>query len=157
MKGISTILAMILIVIIVVALIGLTYTFAVGLFGTATTGATGQTEAVTKRLDQSIGFVTSPTCNDISAGTDNIWEMKFTIKHTGATHSIESTEIDALVGNEKFVISGFGTSMIPGETKYLTIENNETDTGISWNGTQTLTVSVPATPVSRTVICPDLP
>ncbi len=151
MKGISTILAMILIVIIVVALIGLTYTFAVGLFGTATTGATGQTEAVTKRLDQSIGFVTSPICTN----TTNAWTITFTIKHTGATHDITATDIDVLVGNTKInTIGGWVDPMTPGLTEYLSVSN---ESAVDWSGTQTLTVSVPATPVSRTVDCEALP
>jgi len=151
MKGISTILAMILIVIIVVALIGLTYTFAVGLFGTATTGATGQTEAVTKRLDQSIGFVTSPVCTN----TTNNWRITFTIKHTGATHDITSTDIDVLVGNTKHTINGWTADLSPGGTAYLYVEN---ESAVDWaTDVQTLTVSVPATPVSRTVDCDPLP
>jgi len=153
MKGISTILAMILIVIIVVALIGLTYTFAVGLFSTTTAGATEQTAAVTKRLDQSVTFLTDPTCTNY---TSDSWVIKFTIKHTGATYNIESDEIDALVGNDPFVINGFGTTMAPGETKYLNITNNKTETNIDWSGTQTLTISVPATPVTKTVNCPTI-
>jgi len=151
MKGISTILAMILIVIIVVALIGLTYTFAVGLFGTATTGATGQTEAVTKRLDQSIGFVTSPIC---TSNTEN-WTITFTIKHTGATHDITSADIDVLVGNDKIsTINGWSDPMTAGETEYLSIQN---ESAVDWaTDIQTLTISVPASPVSRTVDCPAL-
>jgi FlaG/FlaF family flagellin (archaellin) len=150
MKGISTILAMILIVIIVVALIGLTYTFAVGLFSTTTSGATGQTEAVTKRLDQSVTFVTNPSC---TSNTDS-WTINFVIKHTGVKYNIGSNEIDVLVGNTPITtVTGFGTTMTPGETKYLSITN---ETAVNWFGTQTLTVSVPAAPISKTIDCPAL-
>jgi len=151
MKGISTILAMILIVIIVVALIGLTYTFAVGLFTTTTTGATGQTETVTKRLDQSVSFITDPTCTN----TSDTWTISFTIRHSGAIYDITSADIDVLVDNDQITtINGFTDPMTPGETEYLSVSNEST---VDWSGTKTLTVSVPAAPVSKSVTCQTLP
>ena len=51
MKGISTVLAIVLIVIIVVALVGLTYTFATTLFGIAVTGAGEEAEAIIGGLE----------------------------------------------------------------------------------------------------------
>ena len=121
MKGISTILAMILIVIIVVALIGLTYTFAVNLFGTTTGATTNQTGTVTKRLDQSVTFVTDPTCENWTDSTWWGWVMKFTIRHTGSQYNINGNEIDALIGNAPFTYNGFGSSIAPGETKYMNV------------------------------------
>jgi FlaG/FlaF family flagellin (archaellin) len=60
MKGISTIVATIMIVIIAVALVSLTYTFAVSLFGTSTKPIeTGVTET-TKKIDQRVSFVVDP-------------------------------------------------------------------------------------------------
>ncbi len=89
MKGISTILAMILIVIIVVALIGLTYTFAVGLFGTATGGATEQTATVTERLQKS-GTIVSSSCDKNIVSEQRNFTV--TIKNTG-TLPIKANEI----------------------------------------------------------------
>ena len=92
MKGISTILAMILIVIIVVALIGLTYTFAVGLFGTTTTATTETTEAVTERMQKSI-VISAANCQNTS---DTDVMINFTIKHTGNVQ-IEDGDLAAIL------------------------------------------------------------
>jgi len=54
MKSISTILATVLLVIIVVAIVGLTYTFSVTLFQQATGGATNQTQQVISNLGQQL-------------------------------------------------------------------------------------------------------
>jgi len=54
MKGISTIIATVLLVIIVVAIVGLTYTFSVTLFQQTTGGATNQTQQIVTSLGQQI-------------------------------------------------------------------------------------------------------
>jgi archaellum component FlaG (FlaF/FlaG flagellin family) len=79
MKGISTILAMILIVIIVVALIGLTYTFAVGLFSSTTQGASTQTQTVTQNMQKSANIIAA-SCGSLSGSTRT---FKFTLKNIG--------------------------------------------------------------------------
>ena len=76
MKGISTILAMILIVIIVVALIGLTYTFAVGLFGTTTEATTETTHEV-----KITGFTFTPQSLTINPGDSVVWNNMDPIIH----------------------------------------------------------------------------
>ena len=80
MKGISTILAMILIVIITVALIGLTYTFASGLITTVSTGAQNQTSTITTNLQKTVYISGTPTCTNDTTKVN----VSFTIKVTGA-------------------------------------------------------------------------
>jgi len=102
MKGISTILAMILIVIIVVALIGLTYTFAVGLFGTTTAGTTEEVEAVTERMQKSVSVVAARCSADTAtANTNTTW---FTVKNTG-TRTIARAELSAYIADESMVMT----------------------------------------------------
>jgi archaellum component FlaG (FlaF/FlaG flagellin family) len=147
MKGISTILAMILIVIIVVALIGLTYTFAVSLFSTTTSGATEQTTAVTTRLQKSVAIV-ARDCQ-ISGATTTFY---FTLKNTG-TLDITSTELRAFVD---------GTQITSGAITFNDIPKGEVDTEINFDnetasqgtaGTHTLRISAPAGEVDTTVTC----
>jgi FlaG/FlaF family flagellin (archaellin) len=148
MRGISTILATILIVIIVVALISLTYTFATGLLKTATGGAQSGVETATKKMDQRIVFVTDPTCTNIS-GSDTIWEISFTIRHDGATYSINASEISAFFGNTQLTLDLEGV-IDHGATK--PIKGNAT--GYSWDGKQdTFTVSAPAGPIDKKITC----
>jgi FlaG/FlaF family flagellin (archaellin) len=151
MKGISTILATILIVIIVVALVSLTYTFAIGLFGTASTAATGGVEETTKRIDKGVAFVTTPICS-YSAPT---YSLSFTIRHLGATYKINQTEVSVFFGNDKFTITtgtwSIGTLLEPGSTISIIAQNSSAMS----SRTDTVTVSAPAASITKTnVICP---
>jgi archaellum component FlaF (FlaF/FlaG flagellin family) len=164
MKGISTILAMILIVIIVVALIGLTYTFAVGLFTTTTTSTTAQTEATTKRLDKHVSFISDPTCTN----TSTTWTVKFTIRHDGATYNINDVgstgELSVIFAGE--IIPDTATKEVggtetlgktkitPGSAKTFNFTNTS---AVNWANTQTLTISAPAGIMPKTVTCLSLP
>lgn len=155
MKGISTILAMILIVIIVVALIGLTYTFAVGLFSTTTTGATEQTAAVTTRLQKTVAIVASSCANitsGVDAGNDSV---KFTLKHTG-TIDIETNELSAFLGGSKISPKDTVTSntledtslsagSLSNEFEYNTTDGHKTP--------RTLRISAPAGEVDVSLTC----
>ena len=150
MKGISTILATILIVIIVVALVSLTYSFAVSLFGTSTNPVETSVTEATKKIDQRVTFVVDPVCTR----SDGIsWEILFSIRHEGATHNITSSQITALYGNTPGDVTGWGSSpMAPGTVKSLTFKNN---TAVDWSGkTYQFTVSAPANPISKSVTCP---
>ena len=143
MKGISTILATVLIVIIVVALVSLTYTFAVGLFTTSARGATSGTEALTKRLQQSVEFV-GASCT--VGGSDNV---KFTIRHSGTVAMIAG-DLNALADGS--VVSTLpaitGVAMDKGDLR----EFNFTKTVTSGQDVL-ITVSAPAGAVDRTVTC----
>jgi len=146
MKGISTILATILIVIIVVALVSLTYTFAVGLFSTAAGGAEKGVVTTTQRLDKSVSIVGTPVC---TKPVSNSYQIVFTIRHLGATYNITSTEASAFLGGGSGIISGFSTDLAPGGTKTLTWTNNSL---VTWSSTgTTFTVSAPAADASKTL------
>jgi len=148
MKGISTILATILIVIIVVALVSLTYTFAVGLFSTAAGGAEKGVVTTTQRLDKSVSIVGTPVC--IKENNVN-YTVTFTIRHLGATYNITSNEVSAFLGGGSggWTGSGFSNDMNPGSTKTLTWKNNSV---VTWSTTgTTFTVSAPAADATKTL------
>ena len=142
MKGISTILAMILIVIIVVALIGLTYTFAIGLFQTTTEGASSTTTDITERMQKS-AVISSATCD----ASDNI---DFTIRATGSG-DIDAAEIYAFIDEKPLNLGSTAVDVASG-----TISSEMTGTGVTLTaGVHTLKVSVPAgESPSYSVTCP---
>jgi archaellum component FlaF (FlaF/FlaG flagellin family) len=141
MKGISTVLAVILIVIIVVALVGLTYTFAVTLFGTAAGGAETQAAAVTERLQKSVTVVTS-SCN----ATLN--EVIFTIRNTG-TLEIEATDLAAFMNGERLTVSFTPDPLPDGQ-----LSDTLTASGVTFSaGNNILTISAPAASVDKTITC----
>lgn len=142
MKGISTILATILIVIIVVALVSLTYTFAVGLFRTSTAGAETSTTELTKKLQQSVDFV-SASCS-LSDGM-----VKFSIRHTGSVN-ITAGGLSALLNDNVVTTAPSITaeSLNVGEVKSFNI------TGSFNSGDSVkITVSAPAAPIDYLVTC----
>ena len=143
MKGISTILATILIVIIVVALVSLTYTFAVGLFSTSARGATSGTEALTKRLQQSVEFV-GASC--ISTRTPQI---KFSIRHSGTVDMIAG-DLNALLGGS--IVTTLPDIKTQTMTKGQISEFNVTQT-VTAGQDVIITASAPAGTVDRTVTC----
>lgn len=146
MKGISTILALILIVIIVVALVGLTYTFAIGIWGTATGGAEEQVEETTERMGKSITVVGS-SCTNTTA-TNNV--IKFTIKHTG-TVDIESEDLTALLDGTQITT----TPDIAAQTLSSGAVSVEfTYTATSQQASRELTISAPAADVDEALTCP---
>jgi hypothetical protein len=146
MKGISTILATILIVIIVVALVSLTYTFAVGLFGTAAGGAEKGVTTTTIRLDKSVSIVGTPVCTKVS----NNYQVVFSIRHLGSTYNITTSEISVFLGGGSGSYTGWGVGdLAPGGTKTLTWTNTS---AVTWSSTgTTFTVSAPAADSSKTL------
>jgi hypothetical protein len=148
MKGISTILATIMIVIIVVALVSLTYTFAVNLFGSSTKPIESSVTQTNQKIDQRVSFIVDPSCQKIGSS----WQISFSIRHEGATYNISSAMITALFGNDPGTLSGWGSDdMAPGTVKSLTFTNSS---AVNWSETADLTVSAPASPISATVTCP---
>ena len=146
MKGISTILAMILIVIIVVALIGLTYTFAVGLFSTTTSGATQQTSAVTERLQKSATIV-SASC---ASGTTER-NFTITIKNTG-TLKILSTEM-AVFQDDTRVSSFYVSPADLDAGKLSDTPIKFMNVSVANSGNHLIKLSVPAGEVTYTATC----
>jgi len=148
MKGISTILATILIVIIVVALVSLTYTFAVGLFTTSAKGATAGTEALTTRLQQSVEIVGDGSCDAVA---NNI---TFSIRNSG-TETIPVGGLSVLIQGK--LISD--ASVSPNITAFTLSQgqlkqyNAHTADELAAGTRYTLTVSAPAGSVDKTVSC----
>ncbi len=156
MKGISTILAMILIVIIVVALIGLTYTFAVGLFSTTTTAASSQVSATTERLQKTVS-ISSAMCKNT---TPTNFIVNFTIRHIGA-EPIKASELAAILDGSLISSNVYDASSGSG----ITINNVGLNTGetkaFNYLGTRastavrTLVVSSPAGDITHVLTnCP---
>jgi FlaG/FlaF family flagellin (archaellin) len=141
MKGISEILAMILIVIIVVALIGMTYTFATGLFSTTTNATQQQTNQVTGNMGKTVSIVAAK-CN---AGTNYV----FSIRNTGP-NAIQATELAAFVDGSLLSMagSGFATQASGNITQYTS-----STAGGAAGTTHTLKVSAPAGEVQTQVTC----
>ena len=137
MKGISTILATILIVIIVVALVSLTYTFAVGLFGTASSGASSGTTALTERLQKTVEFV-GAACNST--------HTKFTFRHSGTVAMIGG-DLALLINGVKYTALD-SVALGPGDVDEA-IEVH----GLSSPTSLILTISAPAGSIDRTVTC----
>lgn len=149
MKGISTVLAVILIVIIVVALVGLTYTFAVTLFGTAAGGAEAQAAAVTERLQKSVTFV-GAAC-DIAGSTAT---YTFTLRNTG-TLTVASTDLAAFVDGVRIpnaAITPPWADIPDGQVDDERSFTNQT-AAQGTSGTHTLTISAPAASVDKSVTC----
>jgi hypothetical protein len=144
MKGISTILAVILIVIIVVAMISLTYTFAANLLTTTTTGATEQTTATAERMLKSVTFA-SASCS-VSDGL-----VRFTIRHTG-TVNIKSGELAAFINGLKVITE-------PNDIETQPLGSGEISDEFRYSGNYIddqevkIRVSAPAGEVEKTVTC----
>jgi len=164
MKGLSTILAMILIVIITVALIGLTYTFASGLITTTTTGAQNQTTTMTQNLQKTV-IISGASCINTTPAAAVIWtNVTFTVKATGANgisgtaHELSAAldGADISTGTNEY---GPNTTLItsssisPGKIQtYVFAYSNKTPGPLAGNTTsRLLVVSSPAGSVSYTI------
>jgi len=149
MKGISTVLAVILIVIIVVALVGLTYTFAVTLFGTAAGGAEAQAAAVTERLQKSVTFV-GAAC-DIVGSTAT---YTFTLRNTG-TLLVEDTDLAAFVNGVRIPDTAVTPPWADIAAGAVDDERSFTNQTVAQGttGVKTLTISAPAASVDKSVTC----
>jgi archaellum component FlaF (FlaF/FlaG flagellin family) len=140
MKGISTILAMILIVIIVVALIGMTYTFAVGLFSTTANATQQQTNQVTSNMGKTVA-IASAKCNPGA-------NYQITLRNTGS-NTIGGGELSAFVDGTLININ-FGAGLTSGQIAPFT---STAPTAFSDGKSHTLRVSAPAGEVEAQVTC----
>ena len=156
MKGISTILAMILIVIITVALIGLTYTFAANLFQTTTSTATTTTTSITTNMQKSI-YMNSASASCVPVVDATRLSVLFTLQNSGIQQigagemgaTFDAADIGSLTLNSTGTMIS-NTALQPGKTMAFNatvLRNGKT--------TRTLTVSAPAGDVSYTFTnCP---
>lgn len=147
MKGISTVIAVILIVIIVVALVSLTYTFAISMFTSTTTTASKQTQSTTENMMKTFEFV-SVSCS-LSGNTAT---YKFTLRSTG-TVDLKKEELAIFLDNERI------NDITPpiGDIIAGTVDSDErsftNSTATQGVGTHTIKVSSPAYPREQSVAC----
>jgi FlaG/FlaF family flagellin (archaellin) len=134
MKGISEILAMVLIIIIVVALIGMTYTFATGLFSTTANVTQTQTDTVTKNMGKSVSIIAA-TCK---AGA--ITNYTFSLRNTG-TNAIASNELAVFVDGTKLSATVNSLPNAGGVNQTIAANDTPAQGGAA---TRTLKVSAPA-------------
>ncbi len=151
MKGISTILATILIVIIVVAIIGLTYTFSVTLFQQAAGGATNQTAATVSQTQKQATLITPVYC---SGGT-----LRFSLRNSGSL-PLAAGEVATFFDDTKLTTTSsppvspdintasaaVGGILAVGTTTTFTV------TGVSATG-HTLKISSPAGVIPTQIVC----
>jgi FlaG/FlaF family flagellin (archaellin) len=139
MKGISEILAMILIVIIVVALIGMTYTFATGLFSTTTNATQQQTGQITSNMGKTVS---------IMAAKCNTTGYFFAIRNTGP-NTIKSTELAAFADGA--ILSGVSFADLT--ASQVSAQLSGTPGAAAGSGQHTLKVSSPAGEVQTQLTC----
>lgn len=138
MKGISTVLTVVLLVIVTVAIIGLAYAWASGLFRTTTEAGTEQVNIVTSNLQKTVEIISS-NCNSTNG------EINFVIKNTGSKAILKS-ELGVYLGS----VSATTTPALADITIGATASYNVTGTkGVD----NTLVVSAPAGEVSTIVSC----
>ena len=137
MKGVSAILATILIVMITVAIIGLMYAWAIGLFGTSTEASEKETEAVVGSMQKQAQIIAA------ACDADNI---TFTLKASG-TSKLLSTELTVFV--DDILQSVSLADLNSTESKQFIFDH-----GTLTAGDHVLKVNAPAGPTRKTVTCP---
>lgn len=146
MKGISTMLATVLIVIITVAIVGLAYTWAVGMWGTVSSTSTTTTTTTTERMTKTVEFAVDPTCTSKTAGT-----IKFTLKASGIG-DIASGDLNAFLDGSPVTTT---PSVAVATITHGTISTSEfTYTFAGTKATPKLEISSPAGTISKTITCP---
>ncbi len=136
MKGISAILATVLIVVITVAIIGLAYGWATGLFKMTSEATEEQVGGVTENLQKSVDI--------IAASCTASRTVTFTVKNTG-TLDIEGTELFVFVDENPATVT-FSKLVEDTTATYTTLEAYAV-------GERTLKIDAPAGPVEETVTC----
>lgn len=173
MKGISAVLATVLIVVITVAIIGLAYGWATGLFKVTSEATETQVGGVTENLQKSVDIIAVKCSNStdpgiyLAVGGDNEIPpqpeynyLTFTIKNTG-TESIVAGELTAFLDNNLMETAGFYAStddvsvveLSVGEVmefEYWGIEEHAEPS------TRVLKIDAPAGAVEETVTCTPL-
>ncbi len=140
MKGISAVLAVVLIVVITVAIIGLAYAWATGLFGITTEASEQQVGGLTDSAQKSIEII-SAACGEGET-------VVFIIRNTG-TLDIDYDELTAFIDEDLVVIGPKGIIIEPDHIQQFgTLEFR----GIA--GTKyELKVDAPARAATYTFIC----
>jgi len=147
MKGISAVLAMVLIVVITVAIIGLAYGWATGLFELTSEAGQKQVEGITESTQKSVDIV--------AASCDDTGNIVFTIKNTG-TLAIEPDELDAFLNESSDVTVDFAlntdsvvvTEIGPGDSEEFTT------TGVNYTDIDAeLKIVAPARATTETFTC----
>ena len=155
MKGISEVLATVLIVVITVAIIGMYFGFARGLFGTVTNAGNTEVGGVTSNLEKSVDIVAASCTNETYQHCKNI--LRFSVKNTG-TKDITSGELTAFV-NETTIGDTFGTTdtdiratnLSTAETKEFIYKGDvDHPTPVIY----TLKIDAPAGYVTEDITCP---
>ncbi|MFZ3077061.1 MAG: hypothetical protein WA139_01270 [Candidatus Aenigmatarchaeota archaeon] len=110
MKGVSTIIAVIMLLMITVALMSLFWAFSSGVFGSVTTGASAQTDASIKRAGS--GFTIINARNTTLTGID------ITIRNSG-TQNLDADTLVAFVDDNTTTETASG-QIVPGGTLAFT-------------------------------------
>jgi len=137
-KGISAVLATVLIVVITVAIIGLAYAWSVDLFGTVSDSTDDQIGGQLDMMEKRIQIVTAGCENGI---------ISFTIKSTG-TEDILASELSAYVNSQQ-VTDVIFDNLGAGNTSL----QYETSDFVSVGDEDILEVDAPAGIVEKTVMC----
>ena len=155
MKGISAVLAMVLIVVITVAIIGLAYGWATGLFELTSEAGQQQVEGITESTQKSVDIVAAK-CTGDEDNTKNT--LTFSIKHVG-TEDIIGGELTAFI-NEKDIDTRFAT-IIGDDIKETAIAVGDTndftyESGSIHEDAETITLKIvaPARGDEITLECP---
>jgi FlaG/FlaF family flagellin (archaellin) len=145
-KGISAVMAVVLIVMITVAVIGLAYAWATGLFRELAERAGIAVEVVPERMAKSIDIIAASCTN--TTPTNNV--VEFVIRHTG-TLDISAGELAAMLDGALITTTPDITAaaLTPGETAEFNYTVDEQ------KATRILSVSAPAATVDKSLSCPE--
>jgi len=141
MKGISTVLAIVLIVVITVAIIGLAYGWATGIFSMAESASEDQVSSVVDTLGKSVNIVSS-AC----VAYEEAFNVSFTIKNTG-TADINAEELSVFLGGLKKTTTPNITALSEGA---ISDPYTILDVAI---GEYVLKIDAPAYSVEEPIIC----
>ncbi len=148
-KGISAVLAVVLIVVITVAIIGLAYAWATGFFEMTTEASEAGAEAILQNLQKKVK-ITSARCDAVTID-DLIWNnITFTVKATG-TADIEAGELVAILNDLQW---GVNPAM-------NTVDFAAGDLKQFWGltrqgGSIVFKIDAPAGPVEKEIDCPEI-
>ncbi|MDD5416701.1 MAG: CARDB domain-containing protein [Candidatus Aenigmarchaeota archaeon] len=143
MKGISAVLATVLIVVITVAIIGLAYGWATGMFKMVSDTSEENVGKTTDNMMKSVQIIAAK-CEDTLA--DNTNTVTFTIRSTG-TKDIEAAELSAFLDEELQTVTF--ANLLAGTSDDFSFTTDKV-------GDLNLKVSAPAGAVDEDITCPVL-
>ncbi|MBU3896394.1 MAG: hypothetical protein KJ697_00455 [Nanoarchaeota archaeon] len=159
MKGISAVLATVLIVVITVAIIGMAYGWATGMFEMVGDTSEEQVSGATDSLSKTVEILTIKCEYRDETHCDNV--LTFAVKNTG-TKNIASGEMGAFIDNTDIdnlfttsVSIKEDTSLDAGEVKQFSYRTSD-EIYFNTDKEIILKVSAPAGSVEETVLCPEL-